>query len=76
MSPDKSYEDETPTIDQRLYDVGKLIAQLTAIRAAAESLLEQVDINGSMIHSGRCGCDDCEAISLLRRLLAETEGGA
>ncbi len=64
--------DETPSTDERLQDAGKIIAKLQAVRTAAESLLECIDIDGSLIHSEACGCDDCLAIRGLREALKGT----
>ncbi len=39
------------------------------LKRKLENLLEQIEIDGSLIHSTQCGCNICEAI-------AEAEGAA
>ncbi len=56
------------TIKQLLHTVERL----EAVRVAAESVLECIDIDGAMIHSEACGCDGCEAIRGLRAALKGT----
>ncbi len=57
--------DQDFTIAQLLHTV----EQLEAVRTAAKSVLECIDIDGSLIHSEACGCDGCEAIRGLRAAL-------
>ncbi len=39
---------------------------LYKMRATLENLLEQIEIDGSLIHSEQCYCDVCEAIAEAR----------
>ncbi len=56
-------------IKRCVVEAADYIERLEAVRTAAESVLECIDIDGSLIHSEACGCDGCEAIRGLRKAL-------
>ncbi len=41
----------------------------TELQAALESLLEAVEIDGTLLHSEACGCETCEPLANARRML-------
>lgn len=46
--------------------------QVKSLRSALDALVEQVEIDGALLHSEQCGCDLCEAIHAARRAIKET----
>ncbi len=47
--------------------------KLTAVRRALDNLLEQIEIDGLLIHSDACDCDVCQAIAAARAALKDCD---